>query len=45
MTEGMESLRNHDLMKGLIERMFDFDFDREVIEMEEEIFSNHPEWN
>ena len=37
MSEGMESLRNHELMNRLIERMFGFD--REVIKMEGEIFS------
>ena len=37
MSEGMESLGNHELMNGLIERMLDFDC--EVIEMEAENFS------
>ena len=37
MSDGMEMLRNNELMKGLIERMFDYD--REVDEMEREIFS------
>jgi len=37
MSEEMESLRNHELMKGLIETMFDFDC--EVIKMEGEIFT------
>ena len=32
LSDGIESLRNNELMKGLIERMFDFDW--EVIEME-----------
>ena len=35
--DGMETLRNNELMQGLIERMFDFE--REVAEMEREIFS------
>ena len=37
MTDGMEMLKNNELMKGLIEKMFDYD--REVVEMEREIFS------
>ena len=37
MSDGMESLRNNELMRGLIERVFDFD--REVDESEREIFS------
>ena len=37
MSDGMASIRNYELIKGLIERMFDFDC--EVIKMEKEIFS------
>ena len=37
MTDGMEMLRNNELMKGLIERMFDYD--REVDKIERAIFS------
>ena len=38
MTNGMESLRNHELMRGLIKRMFDYDL--EVEEIERKIYSN-----
>ena len=43
MSDGMESLRNNELMKGLIERMFNCDC--EVDKMEREFSLNHSEWS
>ena len=37
MTNGMDTLRNNELMRGFIDKMFDYDL--EVAELESEMFS------